>query len=66
MIWHKPYNSRSRNYNEILNEITISLSTEALIFYTAVIGPWEQNVIGWAVVGLFLVTMVLNVGWMLI
>ena len=50
LIWHMPYSDRSRNYNEILNEITIMISTEAMLLYTNILDPNQQDQVGWYVV----------------
>ena len=41
LIWHMPYIEKSKNYNEILNEITIVISTEAMLLYTNILDPPE-------------------------
>ena len=39
LLWHKPYIERGRNYNEISNEITIVIVTEAMLMYTEICSP---------------------------
>ena len=55
-----PYSHPYKNYNEILNEITIVIFTEAMIFYTDILGPIEQELIGWNIIILFFIIMSLN------
>ena len=38
-MWHMPYIERGRNYNEIGNEITIVIATEAMLMYTEICSP---------------------------
>ena len=39
LVWHRPYITRQRNFNEIMNEVTIVISTEAMLFYTDICEP---------------------------
>ena len=41
LMWHKPYVNKYKNYNEIFNEITIFISTEAMIMYTDINDPFQ-------------------------
>ena len=39
LVWHKPYDTKQRNQNEIMNEITIVISTEAMLLFTDILDP---------------------------
>ena len=34
LIFHMPFESKTRNWTEIMNEFTIFISTESMLFYT--------------------------------
>ena len=60
LIWHRPYIERAKNYNEIINEITIVITTEAMLLYTEICSPEQQEMVGWDIVLLVLGCLLLN------
>ena len=43
VVKHRPFLTKSRNNTEIINEITIAVTTESMLFYTGIVDPNEQN-----------------------
>lgn len=60
LTFHLPYESKTRNWNEIMNEFTIFISTESMLFYTELLDIEGKGYAGWFVVILFLINMIIN------
>ena len=42
-------------YTEMINEVTILISTESMLFYTNIIMPNEQNIVAWISFSVFVI-----------
>ena len=60
VVQHRPFLTKQRNQTEILNELSVSITTESMLFYTGLLDPDTQNRIGWASVALFCATLIIN------
>lgn len=60
VTYHKPFDRRARNLTELMNECTIFVSTESMLFYTDLLDVQGQNHAGWFIVGFFLMNITIN------
>jgi hypothetical protein len=63
---YKPFIGKLQLYTELVNEITIFVATESMLFYTNILLPDIQNRVGWISFTLFVMQVLINVNKMVI
>ena len=60
LINFKPFLGRKTNRLEFMNEVSVLMTTESLLFYTPMINPKGQNMVGWIVVVSMAISLFVN------
>ena len=59
LINFKPFH-KTANRKEVLNEVSILICTETMLFYTLITEPQTQFDIGWFSIAVFCVALIIN------
>ena len=60
LINFKPFLGRTTNRLEFINEVSVLIATESLLFYTPIIIPTGQTIVGWLIIGSMFLSLLIN------